>query len=55
VGSLLRLIGGERQDELWWRLYREGVLICANGLMAVSTAMDESFIEEIIFRSRVLA
>jgi glutamate-1-semialdehyde 2,1-aminomutase len=55
VGSLLRLIGGERQDELWWRLYREGVLICANGLMAVSTAMDESIIEEIIFRSRVLA
>ncbi|HVR04942.1 MAG TPA: aminotransferase class III-fold pyridoxal phosphate-dependent enzyme [Solirubrobacteraceae bacterium] len=31
--------------ELWWRLYRAGVLIAGRGLMCVSTAMDEAVID----------
>jgi glutamate-1-semialdehyde 2,1-aminomutase len=43
-GSLLRI---HTQDPvaLWWRLYQEGVMIAANGLMAMSTAMDDSTVE----------
>lgn len=43
-GSLLRI---HTQDPaaLWWRLYGEGVMIAANGLIAVSTAMDHSTVE----------
>ena len=43
-GSLLRI---HRQDPvaLWWRLYKEGVMIAANGLMATSTAMDDSTVD----------
>jgi glutamate-1-semialdehyde 2,1-aminomutase len=52
VGSLLRLLGGDRHDELWWAFYNAGVLICANGLMAVSTAMDDGVIDEILVRSQ---
>ena len=43
-GSLLQV----RSDpERWWRLYRAGVLIAQNGLMAISTPMDESVIERV--------
>lgn len=31
--------------ELWWRLYRAGVLIAGGGLMCVSTPMDEAVID----------
>ncbi|HUN78068.1 MAG TPA: aminotransferase class III-fold pyridoxal phosphate-dependent enzyme [Solirubrobacteraceae bacterium] len=31
--------------ELWWRLYRAGVLIAGRGLMSVSTPMDETTID----------
>jgi glutamate-1-semialdehyde 2,1-aminomutase len=51
VGSLLRLHGGDRHDDIWWSFYNAGVLICANGLMAVSTAMDDGVIDEILARS----
>jgi glutamate-1-semialdehyde 2,1-aminomutase len=43
-GSLLKLHAPDRA-RLWWRLYREGVLIAADGLMCVSTAMDERTID----------
>lgn len=43
-GSLLKLHAPDRA-RLWWRLYREGVLIAADGLMCVSTAMDEHVID----------
>ena len=43
-GSLLK-IHAEDQVDLWWRLYREGVLIAASGLACVSTPMDETVIE----------
>lgn len=46
-GSLLRIIGKSEQEDLWWRLYRAGVLICANGLMSVSTVMNEDVIDDI--------
>jgi glutamate-1-semialdehyde 2,1-aminomutase len=51
-GSLLRIDGGERQRELWWRLYEEGVLVTPNGLMAVSTPMDDGVIDEVLERAR---
>lgn len=44
-GSLLKLHAPDRA-RLWWRLYREGVLIAADGLMCVSTAMDEQTIDD---------
>jgi glutamate-1-semialdehyde 2,1-aminomutase len=50
-GSLLRMDGGERQRELWWRLYEEGVLVTPNGLMAVSTPMDEGVIDDVVERA----
>lgn len=43
-GSLLRVHVPDQVD-LWWRLYREGVLIAASGLACVSTPMDEAVIE----------
>ena len=43
-GSLLR-IHTKDPVALWWRMYKEGVMIAANGLMATSTAMDESTVE----------
>jgi hypothetical protein len=33
--------------ERWWRLYRTGVLIAQNGLMAISTPMDEEVVERV--------
>ncbi|HEY3960216.1 MAG TPA: aminotransferase class III-fold pyridoxal phosphate-dependent enzyme [Solirubrobacteraceae bacterium] len=46
-GSLLKLHAPDRA-RLWWRLYREGVLIAADGLMCVSTAMDEQTIDDVL-------
>jgi glutamate-1-semialdehyde 2,1-aminomutase len=43
-GSLLRVHVPD-QVELWWRLYREGVLIAASGLACISTPMDEAVVE----------
>jgi glutamate-1-semialdehyde 2,1-aminomutase len=43
-GSLVR-IRSAADGRLWWAAYREGVLIGNNGLLAVSTAMDESVID----------
>jgi glutamate-1-semialdehyde 2,1-aminomutase len=34
--------------ELWWRLYRAGVLIAGGGLMCVSTPMDSTVIERVL-------
>ncbi|MGO4146323.1 hypothetical protein AB4Y77_14695 [Paenarthrobacter sp. YAF11_1] len=31
-----------------WKAYREGVLLGTSGLIALSTAMDEGVIEEIL-------
>jgi glutamate-1-semialdehyde 2,1-aminomutase len=44
AGSLCKLRSGEL-PELWRRLYEQGVLIAADGLTCVSTAMDERTIE----------
>ncbi|HVR05463.1 MAG TPA: aminotransferase class III-fold pyridoxal phosphate-dependent enzyme [Solirubrobacteraceae bacterium] len=46
-GSLLRVRSpaGEWGAELWWRLYRAGVLVAGSGLVCTSTAMDERTIE----------
>jgi glutamate-1-semialdehyde 2,1-aminomutase len=43
-GSLLR-IHTRDPGALWWALYTQGVMIAANGLMAASTAMDDSSVE----------
>ena len=43
-GSLLR-IHVDDYVALWWRLYREGVLISVSGLACVCTPMDETVIE----------
>jgi glutamate-1-semialdehyde 2,1-aminomutase len=46
-GSLLRVLSPE-PAEAWWRLYEAGVLIAGNGLMCVSTPMDEPLIERVL-------
>jgi glutamate-1-semialdehyde 2,1-aminomutase len=43
-GSLLRIHTRDRVA-LWWSLYKTGVMIAANGLMALSTPMDDSTVE----------
>jgi glutamate-1-semialdehyde 2,1-aminomutase len=48
-GSLLR-IDADEPLELWWRLYRAGVLIARGGLAAISTPMDEHTIELVLER-----
>jgi glutamate-1-semialdehyde 2,1-aminomutase len=48
-GSLLRIMSDEPLD-LWWRLYRAGVLIAKNGLACMSLPMDDSTIEELLRR-----
>jgi glutamate-1-semialdehyde 2,1-aminomutase len=46
-GSLLQ-IGSQDPTTLWWCLYEAGVLIAGNGLMCVSTPMDEAVIERVL-------
>jgi glutamate-1-semialdehyde 2,1-aminomutase len=48
-GSLLRVLADDPLD-LWWRLYRSGLLVAGNGLACISTPMDESTIDEILRR-----
>jgi glutamate-1-semialdehyde 2,1-aminomutase len=48
-GSLLRIVSDEPL-ELWWRLYRAGVLIAKNGLACISLPMDDSTVEELLRR-----
>jgi glutamate-1-semialdehyde 2,1-aminomutase len=43
-GSLLKLHADD-PPALWWRLYREGVLIAPSGLVCVCTPMDEAVID----------
>ena len=45
-GSLLRIFP-PKIEETWWKLYESGLLIGTNGLMALSTAMNEEDIERI--------
>jgi glutamate-1-semialdehyde 2,1-aminomutase len=45
-GSLARLISAA-PEALWWTLYRRGVLIGTNGLVALSTVMSEQQREEV--------
>jgi glutamate-1-semialdehyde 2,1-aminomutase len=45
-GSLLWV--APEPAELWWRCYDAGVLIAGNGLMCVSTPMDEPLIERVL-------
>ena len=54
-GSLLKLVGEIDLPALWWRLYRSGVLIAQDGLLSVSTAMDEAVIDEVLARFAALA
>ena len=46
-GSLLQ-IGSQDPTALWWRLYDAGVLIAGNGLVCMSTPMDERTIERVL-------
>jgi glutamate-1-semialdehyde 2,1-aminomutase len=43
-GSLLQ-VRVLQQTALWWSLYSEGILIANNGLMCISTAMDDEDID----------
>jgi glutamate-1-semialdehyde 2,1-aminomutase len=45
-GSLLRIFS-PKIEETWWMFYASGLLIGTNGLMALSTAMNEDDIEKI--------
>ena len=41
-GSLMRIMAGVDLGDLWWALYRRGVLAGTNGLLALSTAMTDT-------------
>lgn len=45
-GSLLR-IHVDQPEQLWWRLYGEGIAIAVNGLLCTSTAMDRGVIHHV--------
>jgi glutamate-1-semialdehyde 2,1-aminomutase len=45
VGSLLRLTFNRQED--WWNLYDRGLLVCTNGLVALSTAMSAADVDRI--------
>jgi glutamate-1-semialdehyde 2,1-aminomutase len=47
-GSVLRIVGDLDLTALWWCLYEAGVLIARNGLMSISTAMDDSTIDAVV-------
>ncbi|HEY5287738.1 MAG TPA: aminotransferase class III-fold pyridoxal phosphate-dependent enzyme [Solirubrobacteraceae bacterium] len=46
-GSLLQ-IRSQDPTALWWRLYETGVLVAANGLLCMSTPMDEQIVERVL-------
>lgn len=52
-GSLSRVMADG--DDLWWRLYRAGVLTGRNGLLCVSTPMDDAVIDDVVARFEALA
>jgi glutamate-1-semialdehyde 2,1-aminomutase len=47
-GSVLRIVEDLDMTALWWRLYRSGVLIAQNGLMSISTAMNDATIDAVV-------
>lgn len=50
-GSLLRVSHQDvERDDLWWRLYRAGVLLCDNGLAALPTVMTAEVADAAITR-----
>ncbi len=49
AGSLCKLHAPDL-PELWRRLYREGVLVAVDGLVSVSTAMDDALIDQALAR-----
>jgi glutamate-1-semialdehyde 2,1-aminomutase len=51
-GSLVRLLLPD-PGALWWRLYERGVLAGTNGLLALSTVMDDDDVDAV--RDAVLA
>ena len=46
-GSLIRIFPND-MNATWWRAYQEGLLLGTAGLIALSTAMDDATIEEIL-------
>jgi glutamate-1-semialdehyde 2,1-aminomutase len=46
-GSLVR-VHADDPAALWWRLYERGLLMALNGLMAVSTPMDDGVIDVVL-------
>jgi glutamate-1-semialdehyde 2,1-aminomutase len=53
-GSLCKLLSPEPK-RLWSRLYEQGVLIAADGLMSISTVMDERVVDRALRAFAVLA
>jgi glutamate-1-semialdehyde 2,1-aminomutase len=49
-GSLLRIFP-ENMTTTWWAAYNEGLLLGTNGLLALSTAMDDSDLGQILERT----
>lgn len=46
-GSLMRIRSSVNASKLWWNAYQRGVLLGTNGLLALSTAMQEQHIVRI--------
>jgi glutamate-1-semialdehyde 2,1-aminomutase len=50
-GSLLRVMSDDAAAP-WWALYRRGILVSTNGLLALSTAMSPRQLEAVEDRIR---
>jgi glutamate-1-semialdehyde 2,1-aminomutase len=50
-GSLMRIIENVDNSDLWWALYRRGVLAGTNALLALSTPMTD---EDLDFAADVI-
>jgi glutamate-1-semialdehyde 2,1-aminomutase len=46
-GSLARLHGDFDMTKLWWLLYEKGVLVAPTGLIALSTPMNQTHVDQI--------
>jgi glutamate-1-semialdehyde 2,1-aminomutase len=47
-GSLMRIREEVELDALWWAAYERGLLIGTNGLIALSTAMDDADLDDLV-------
>lgn len=54
AGSLVRIVSADPATT-WWAFYEQGLLIANNGLIALSTPMDDAVVNEVVHRAGAAA